>query len=193
MLDWVNTILASYVATAPHDIIPILLLDLFSVHMKGMVTTAIQNLGIEVFFIPPGCTGLVQPVDVGFNKSFKAKMHQVYTEWLLIQDTDKPIPAAKHDKVAAWIIAANRAVSSEVIINAWKKMRYSYFPDEEFGNKLDTTAELTMDKEDGENHIADVHSNDGIIMYVVNVGEVNILAVSMNDDDDVLGDEELLD
>ena len=47
MLNWVNTILASYVATVLHYIIPILLLDSFSVHMKGTVTTAIQNLGIQ--------------------------------------------------------------------------------------------------------------------------------------------------
>jgi hypothetical protein len=50
-----------------------------------------------------------------------------------------------------------------------------------------------MDEEDGGNHLTNVHGDDGIIMYVAYVGEVNIHAVSMIDDDDVLGDEELLD
>ncbi len=78
-------------------------------------------------------------------------MCQVYTEWLLNQDMNKPIPVVKHNKVAAWIMAANHAVSSEVVINVWKKTGYFYFPNEEFGNELDTTAKLMMDKEDGEN------------------------------------------
>ena len=38
----------------------------------GSVVNAIQALGVEVDFIPPGCTGMVQPVDVGYNKPFKA-------------------------------------------------------------------------------------------------------------------------
>ena len=67
MLEWVKCILAPYVLTALPDMVPILLLDSFSVHMKVSITTVIQNLGVEVFFIPPGCTGLVQPMDVEIN------------------------------------------------------------------------------------------------------------------------------
>jgi hypothetical protein len=66
--------LAPYVATAPPGIIPILLLDQFRVHKMGTIVNAIQALGVQVEFIPAGCTGLVQPVDVGYNKLFKCKI-----------------------------------------------------------------------------------------------------------------------
>ena len=33
-------------------------------------------------FIPAGCTGLVQPINIGFNKPFKSNMKRVYTHWL---------------------------------------------------------------------------------------------------------------
>ncbi len=72
MLKWIDEVLAPHVATAPPGIVPLLFLDSFTVHMMGSVINKIQELGVEVNFIPPGCTGLVQPVDVNYNKSFKA-------------------------------------------------------------------------------------------------------------------------
>ena len=93
MLEWVHDVLAPYVATAPPGIVPLLYLDSFRVHMMGSVVSAsaIQAIGVEVEFIPPGCTGLVQPVDVGYNKSFKAKVKDQYMNWLMAQDPDLPI------------------------------------------------------------------------------------------------------
>jgi hypothetical protein len=72
MLEWVEMVLKPYLSGAPHHIGPLILLDSFKVHMLGSAVQEIQSLGAEVKFIPPGCTGLVQPVDVGFNKPFKA-------------------------------------------------------------------------------------------------------------------------
>jgi hypothetical protein len=58
MLDWVEHVLAPYIAMAPSGIIPILLLDQFKVHKMGLIVNAIQALGVQVKFIPAGCTGL---------------------------------------------------------------------------------------------------------------------------------------
>ncbi len=78
MLDWIEHVLALYVATAPLEIIPILFLDQFRIHKMGSIVNAIQALGVQVEFIPAGCTGLVQPVNVGFNKAFKCKMRDEF-------------------------------------------------------------------------------------------------------------------
>ena len=40
---------------------------------SGSISAAIQELGVEVIHIPGGCTGLLQPLDVGVNKPFKVK------------------------------------------------------------------------------------------------------------------------
>ncbi len=72
MTEWVEEFLGPYVATAPAGIVPLLLLDDFRVHKTGPVVRAIQELGVQVEFIPPGCTGMVQPVDVGYNKALKS-------------------------------------------------------------------------------------------------------------------------
>ena len=128
MLDWVKLILAPWAAKALPGIMPILLLDQFKVHMMASVVDAIQALGVQVEFIAVGCTGLVQPVDVGFNKSSKAKMCEEYTSWMLTQDANLPIPETTCHQLSEWFISAQKNVTAETIRNAWRKKGYSYYP-----------------------------------------------------------------
>jgi hypothetical protein len=129
MLDWVEHVLAPYVATAPEGIVPILFLDMFKVHLMQSVVQAIQVLGVQVEFIPAGCTGLVQPVDVGFNKSLKAKMREQFHDWIFAQDANQEIRAATRRELSEWIIEAQKSISEVTIRNAWKKTGFSYYPD----------------------------------------------------------------
>jgi hypothetical protein len=83
MLKWVEQILAPYVATAPTSIIPILFLDSFMVHLLGSIADAIHNLGIKIEFIPGGCIRLLQSIDIGINKPYKANMTKVYIQFMM--------------------------------------------------------------------------------------------------------------
>ena len=128
MLEWVDDVLAPHVAKAPPGVIPIIFLDSFKVHMMGSVVSKIQALGVEVDFIPPGCTGLVQPVDVGYNKAFKAKVRG-FNDWLMAQDPDAPIAKTTRRHVVEWILAAEENITEATIRNAWRKTGFSYFSD----------------------------------------------------------------
>ena len=127
MLDWVDDVLKPYVATAPVGIIPILFLDSFKVHLLGSIADAIQGLGVELKIIPPGCTILVQPVNVGINKPFKTNMRKIYMEWLLKQDADAAIPSASCLNESAWILEAVEGIKKEMIVNSWRKTGFSHF------------------------------------------------------------------
>ena len=74
MLLWVDNVLAPYVKTAPKGIVPYLLLDKHTCHYQGSVARAIEDLGVEWDILPGGCTGLIQPVDVGINKPWKNRL-----------------------------------------------------------------------------------------------------------------------
>ena len=95
----------------------------------GSVVSAIQALGVEVEFIPPGCTGLVQPVDVGYNKVLKAKVKDQYHVWLMAQDPDKPIKKTTRRDVVGWVLAAEDNISLVTRRNAWRKTGFAYFSD----------------------------------------------------------------
>jgi len=127
MLQWVKQVLAPYVTTAPVGIIPILFLDSFKVHLLSSVTNAIQNTGCQVDYIPAGCTGLVQPIDVGINKPYKSNMTKVFTGWLSDQDPNLPIRAPKREDVSAWILSSVGMLTEDTVKNAWRKSGYSYY------------------------------------------------------------------
>ena len=129
MLEWVKEVLAPYVVTPPPGIVTLLYLDSFRVHMMGSVVSAIQALGVEVEFIPPGCTGLVQPVDVGYNKSFKANVKDQYMNWLMAQDPELPIVKTMRRDVVGWILATEESISLATRRNSWRKTEFAYFSD----------------------------------------------------------------
>lgn len=94
MLMWVDKVLKPWVKDCPPGIVPLLLLDHYKCHLMASVVNAIQDLGIEVDHIPGGCTGLVQPVDVGVNKPYKNRIRNKWEKYMLdeglLQTKTKP-------------------------------------------------------------------------------------------------------
>ena len=73
-LEWVEKCVKPWAESAPEGIIPLLFLDSYKCHQLASVLDSIAELGVEVQFIPGGCTGLCQAVDVGVNKPFKNRI-----------------------------------------------------------------------------------------------------------------------
>lgn len=48
--------------------------DVFTAHCCSSVRTKLQTHNIHQVFIPAGCTGELQPLDVGVNQEFKQLM-----------------------------------------------------------------------------------------------------------------------
>ena len=71
---WIDLVLIPWKNERDPDVVPLLVLDAYRVHMMGSIVNRIQALGIEVQHIPAGCTYLCQPVDVGINRPIKKEM-----------------------------------------------------------------------------------------------------------------------
>ena len=130
MLAWVDGPLKAYVNQAPDGIIPILILDSYRCHMMSSVVHRIQEMGVEVIHIPGGCTGLCQPVDVGFNKPFKDRVRRLWTDWMIDEGLNSGTTSAPTRKVVAeWIDAVLTEMRNEttIIKNAWMKTGYEWF------------------------------------------------------------------
>jgi hypothetical protein len=127
MLMWIEQSLAPHVATAPDGIIPLLFLDCYSVHQMSSVNRAINDLGVEVIILPPGCTSITQPVDIGYNKPFKGLVRDQYEEWMVKDSDDLTKPPLRVD-VARWISDAERNMKKSTLVNAWMLDGFEYFP-----------------------------------------------------------------
>ena len=87
MHEWIDVVLAPWKAARDENWIggsPLLLiLDAYRVHQMGSVVNWIQSMGIEVFYIPVGCTYLCQPIDIGINKPIKSKLQEKWDQWMM--------------------------------------------------------------------------------------------------------------
>ncbi len=149
MLAWVEKVLAPYVAMAPEDIIPLLILDSYRCHMMASVVSKIQELGVEVKHIPGRCTSLCQPVDVGFNKPFKSHIQKMWINWMIAEGVQEGTISSptRHD-VAVWVdeAMAKMKEKQQIIKNAWLKMGFEWF-----------------DKEEGEGVLGELGGMEGIV------------------------------
>ncbi len=114
MKHWVDESLQPYVTIALDDLIPVLLLDSYHCH---------------IMHIPGGCNGLVQPLDVGFNRPFKIRIRQEWQAWMIetVKATGTIEPPERVD-VSAWIADMFWDMKKTTIIkNAWLKKGYEWF------------------------------------------------------------------
>ena len=115
-------------ASKPSGVEPILLLDSYRCHLMASVVTPVETLGIKVEHIPGGCTGLVQPVDVGVGKPLKNRVQRLYNDWMIEQgpETIKFKPPHR-SQLAAWIIQSLKEIDTKTVFNSWRKTGLSYF------------------------------------------------------------------
>ncbi|EGZ11348.1 hypothetical protein PHYSODRAFT_401080, partial [Phytophthora sojae] len=60
MLEWIEKCW-NYIVVEPS----VLILDSLSVHKKEEIADALACTGTSVLYVPGGCTGVAQPLDVG--------------------------------------------------------------------------------------------------------------------------------
>ena len=94
MLQWVRSNLKDMKDT-------LLIWDLFAAHRDARVLMFLKASAIDVIFVPGGCTGLCQVMDVVVNKSFKAHVRNAYISWRGDQvANDAPWASPKRPKQA---------------------------------------------------------------------------------------------
>ncbi len=59
----------------------LVIFDVFAAHRCSSFIEKLQEINCEVLFIPAGCTGELQPLDVMVNDAFKKLMKNEFTDW----------------------------------------------------------------------------------------------------------------
>lgn len=78
LIDWINNLVVPALPPGPR----LLALDVAKFHSTEAVLTTLHSHDIIPSLIPPGCTGLVQPLDVSVNKPFKSLLRDILDDLL---------------------------------------------------------------------------------------------------------------
>ncbi|KAG7368805.1 DDE superfamily endonuclease [Nitzschia inconspicua] len=132
MEDYVDKILVPYLQEKANGVPCLLLMDDFSAHWTDDVKDRLEEIGITPYKIPPGCTYLVQPLDVGICKPFKDQVRSKWWQWMMDQGADRStFVSASRELGTKWVSESWEAITEVTIRNAWRKTGFSYFPEEE--------------------------------------------------------------
>ena len=93
-----------------------LVMDVASFHKTEDVNILLKTSKILPAMIPPGCTSLLQPLDVSINKVFKAWLQQYADEWITERDND-PERSSK-----PWTPTEKRVMTTHIVGRAWERL-----------------------------------------------------------------------
>lgn len=146
----------------------LLVWDTFRGHTTDQVKDKVRGyFNSDLVFIPPGCTGIVQPADVSWNAPFKRHLEELYDEWQFSAPKEltrygNPKPPSK-PLLLKWIKQAWDLVTPEIVQKSFKKCGISNAmdgsEDDLFNNDCDTFEGFTPEEaEDAEEYSANVAS-----------------------------------
>lgn len=132
MLRWIEKAMVPYLQEKAQGAPAVLMLDHFSVHWTAPVQQRLTELGVACEKIPAGCTGLVQPIDVGIGKPFKDRVRGAW--WTSMKESLPNTKVSTKDqrtRAIQWVRDSWEAIPEAVVRNAWKKSGgYEYFVEE---------------------------------------------------------------
>ena len=145
----------------------LLLIDNCSAHKHDVIKDKLQAL--KVVFLLPNTTSILQPLDQGVIRSFKAHYRRKMVEWILNAMESEPSANARAiskkisllDSILT-VDQAWRAVKSDGIVNCWRKegLLFQATPEEDTANDVEvdelipvgwSAADWTMTIDLGEN------------------------------------------
>lgn len=125
---WIDGVLVPYLQEKAEGVPVLLFLDQFEAHKSAATRARLEAIGVSLHLIPGGCTGHVQPVDVGIGKPFKDRVKRQWFDWMVDQDADRPIMTnASREEAATWVAEAWRNFDPNIVRNSWRKTDFNYF------------------------------------------------------------------
>ena len=109
----------------PEHMSALLVFDNFRAHSTDNVVDSFTKNKLKFLHLPPNCTPIIQPLDVGVNAGFKKRIRDKFTDWPVDQFDDvvyqkgtkseKFHKAASVDQLLGWIIKSWDETTNETI------------------------------------------------------------------------------
>jgi hypothetical protein len=168
MLKWVDKVLVPYLQEKAAGEPALLFLDQFSVHWTPAVQARLQELGIGITChkLPKGCTGNVQPIDVGIGKPFKDRIRSKWWAFMTRETADNAAVGVKSKtlrrQAISWVHKSWQNIPQGVVRNAWRKSGgFGYYTHDENEGEVVENAAWPMEEDDESEDDDDTVSEGG--------------------------------
>ena len=109
---------------------PMLVWDSFKSHVMASIRESVRShYNTHMVVIPGGCTGVLQPADVSWNKPFKAAYREKYEDWAINGEVNLTASgrrrAPSKDLIMQWVKEAWQAVTPDVVRRSFKKCGFT--------------------------------------------------------------------
>lgn len=126
MISWINTVYRKRKGTFFNPA-ALLIMDSMRAHRIEKVKRECKSSKAELAIIPGGLTKILQPLDVGVNKSFKSKVRNLWERWMEegqhSYTKSGKMRRASYADVCEWVKEAWDEVSEKTIKKAFKKAK----------------------------------------------------------------------
>lgn len=100
--------------------------DAFRGHITSNIKEQVKTIyNTDMCVIPGGCTSKLQPADVSWNRPFKARLAELYDEWLFSGPVEKTAKGNRRGPpksvVMRWIKEAWDSITPDIIRRSFKK------------------------------------------------------------------------
>ena len=117
------------------DAVGLCIFDVFADHRCDCFLEKLDACGIKHVFVPAGCTGSLQPLDISVNEPFKQHLKEIFSSWYAQQvknsvDKDDSVSNVKVDLKTStikpihfqWLINNHSWLSKQdkALIHGWK-------------------------------------------------------------------------
>ena len=96
---------------------------MFTAHTSDSTQNKCADLNVHTATVPGGCTSLVQPADVSWNKPFKAHLETKYATWMATGERSFTRRgrrrAPSYHTLCEWIVSAWASISRDLIIKSF--------------------------------------------------------------------------
>ena len=142
MIRYIEEVIAPYVRVVRESLglsenhPALAVFDVFAAHRSQSVLDSLKTHHIKYVFVPAGCTGELQPLDLTFNEPFKREMKECFTRWYasLVKkqlDQGKDVSEVKPDLRtstvkpihARWLMEVHSKLSknNDIIVSGFEK------------------------------------------------------------------------
>ena len=122
LVNWIQEFLVHALPSGPR----LLTLDVARFHSTDEVLTTLRSNNITPSMIPPGCTGLVHPLDVSVNKPFKNLLRNILEDSLDTYEAQHQVNLRELRQTDTTAIAERRILVTHAVGEAWEKFGQTY-------------------------------------------------------------------